>query len=149
MSTISKAAGLSRRYTAHCVRPTVVRELADAGFSNADICKITGHKSTRTVERYLMFGNRRETYMHAMCQQLHGAMHSDPVGETISEETEGRAVSITKEATSGSVSRMTVEGLQTEGRAVSITEEATSGSVSRMTVNLNGPFHGCTFNFGK
>uniref|UniRef100_A0A1I8GNC8 DUF3504 domain-containing protein n=1 Tax=Macrostomum lignano TaxID=282301 RepID=A0A1I8GNC8_9PLAT len=46
---ICVAASLSRRYTAHCVRSTVIKELSVAGHSVSDICKVTGHKATASV----------------------------------------------------------------------------------------------------
>ena len=36
---------LSRRYTNHCIRVTMVTVLKEKGFSNFDICKYTGHKN--------------------------------------------------------------------------------------------------------
>ena len=53
MQTISKAAGLSRMYTNHCVRVSVVSELHQQGFSAEDICTVTGHRSTGSVRNYV------------------------------------------------------------------------------------------------
>lgn len=75
MTTISKKASLSKTYTAHCIRSTVVKELANAGYSVPDICKVTGHKQTRTVDRYLRFGSRRDAEMRSMSKSLSSALH--------------------------------------------------------------------------
>lgn len=75
MKTISSDAKLSQKYTAHCIRPTVISELADAGYTPPDICKITGQKQTRTVERYLQFGSRRISKMKQMSQSLKRSLH--------------------------------------------------------------------------
>ena len=52
MKRISRNAGLSRIYTNHCVRPTVVSNLKTSGFKNEEICLITGHKSETSIRRY-------------------------------------------------------------------------------------------------
>ena len=46
MKNISRSTGLSRVYTNHCVRVTVVTELKEQGFSNDEIASLTGHKSS-------------------------------------------------------------------------------------------------------
>uniref|UniRef100_A0A1I8HZM1 DUF3504 domain-containing protein n=2 Tax=Macrostomum lignano TaxID=282301 RepID=A0A1I8HZM1_9PLAT len=43
LKKISSNANLSKLYTPHCVRPTVVTELHEAGFSVEKIAKVTGH----------------------------------------------------------------------------------------------------------
>lgn len=52
MKEISKMAHLSKLYTNHCIRPTVVTNLKKAGFADREICAITGHKNERSVARY-------------------------------------------------------------------------------------------------
>lgn len=52
MARISNLAGLSKRYTNHCLRPTYITQLKDAGFSNEEVCVLTGHKDERTVKKY-------------------------------------------------------------------------------------------------
>ena len=52
MKRISRNASLSRIYTNHCVRPTVVSNLKSSGFKNDEICLITGHKSETSISRY-------------------------------------------------------------------------------------------------
>lgn len=51
MKTISTKAALSKIYTPHNIRPTVVADLHQAGFRLEQICKITGHKEAKTVQR--------------------------------------------------------------------------------------------------
>jgi hypothetical protein len=53
MPNLSKNANLSRRYTNHSIRVTVVNILKDSGFNDADICSITGHKNQLSVQKYV------------------------------------------------------------------------------------------------
>ena len=88
MSTISSSAGLSKNYTAHIIRLTVISELFQAGFSLPNICKITGHKQTRTVERYLQYGSRKISQMKDMCLSLKRSLHSSKGDENAENEEE-------------------------------------------------------------
>ena len=53
MGKISKDAQLSKMYTSHCVRPTVVTNLYGEGVPLEEISNVTGHKSIDSVKRYL------------------------------------------------------------------------------------------------
>ena len=52
MKQISSGARLSKTYTNHCVRVTVVTELKQKGHGNDEIATITGHKNPESVNRY-------------------------------------------------------------------------------------------------
>ena len=52
MPLLSTRANLSKRYTNHCVRASVVTDLKDAGFSNYEVCAITGHKNESSIQSY-------------------------------------------------------------------------------------------------
>ena len=52
MKKISKNAGLSRIYTNHCIRATVVTSLDEKGFEARDIMATTGHKSEASIRSY-------------------------------------------------------------------------------------------------
>src|SRR5271156_5590862 len=45
MKNLSVAAKLSKSYTNHCIRPTVVTNLKAQGFRNDEVSLITGHKN--------------------------------------------------------------------------------------------------------
>ena len=47
---LSVRANLSKRYTNHCLQATVVMTLKDAGFSNHEVCAITGHQNQASIE---------------------------------------------------------------------------------------------------
>jgi len=52
MSKLSTEAGLSRRYTNHCVRATTVTLLSHAGVTNRAITRITKHRNEKSLEYY-------------------------------------------------------------------------------------------------
>ena len=52
MKIISDLANLSKKYTNHCIRASVVTTLSESGFSASEIQSVTGQKRAETVERY-------------------------------------------------------------------------------------------------
>lgn len=52
MKRLSEELQLSKRYTNHCVRVTVVSTLADHGVDTTAIQTVTGHKNCESVNRY-------------------------------------------------------------------------------------------------
>lgn len=52
MATISLSAGLSRRYTNHCLRATSITTLSRAGFEARMIRTVSGHKSNEALDSY-------------------------------------------------------------------------------------------------
>ena len=53
MSRLSAEAGLSRRYTDHCIRATVASNLCEAGVSNQGIMSGTGHRNVQSLNSYI------------------------------------------------------------------------------------------------
>lgn len=53
MKTISKRAKLTKCYTAHCIRSTVVTNLFNENIPMEEISCVTGHKDSKSVKRYL------------------------------------------------------------------------------------------------
>ena len=49
---ISVNAHLSKTYTSHCIRPTVVTKMWNAGCNLQDIQVVTGHKREDSVKRF-------------------------------------------------------------------------------------------------
>ena len=66
MPLLSTRANLSKRYTNHCVRVSGVTDLKDAGFSNHEVCAVTGHKNESSIQsndRLDRAGSRRPSDM--------------------------------------------------------------------------------------
>lgn len=74
MQEISQAASLSRVYTAHCIRATVATELHNRGFRVEEIARVTGHVSSRTTERYIRFGRKRNADMAKLSEALQSTL---------------------------------------------------------------------------
>lgn len=53
MSRLSVEAGLSRRYTNHCIRATVATGLKRRGVDNHAIMSVTGHRNQQSLESYV------------------------------------------------------------------------------------------------
>ena len=52
MRKLSESAGLSKMYTNHCIRATVITNLDNAGFEARHIRAVSGHKSDETIKSY-------------------------------------------------------------------------------------------------
>ena len=52
MSNLSKKVNLSQKYTNHCVRVTGINLMYESGMCETEIAAITGHKDTRSIQRY-------------------------------------------------------------------------------------------------
>ena len=57
MQRISERAGLSRKYTNHCMRATTVTLLKERGIEDWKVCLVTGHKAERSLQHYNKPGN--------------------------------------------------------------------------------------------
>ena len=53
MPRMSAEAGLSRRYTNHCIKAMVASTLSDAGVSNMGIMSVTGHRNVQSLNSYI------------------------------------------------------------------------------------------------
>ena len=53
MPRLSAEAGLSKRYTNHCIRAMVASTLSDAGVSNLGIMSVTGHRNVQSLNSYI------------------------------------------------------------------------------------------------
>ena len=69
MPNLSVRANLSKRYTNHCLRATVVTTLTVAGFFNPEVCAVTGYQSHASIENYDRLdreGSKRPSEMAAV-----------------------------------------------------------------------------------
>jgi integrase len=81
MKNISESAKTSKIYTNHCVRVTVVSELAEKGFSSMEIASVTGHKSVESVSRYVR--KQRDSEKHKISAALLDSYHLPEVPNKI------------------------------------------------------------------
>lgn len=121
MANISSDLKLSRRYTNHCIRVTLVTVLKENGYTNTDICSYTGHKNPQSVERYAR--KRRDESFEEMSEALHNGSSS-------------KFVQIQK------VSKKSRVVIRTSPERLSNVSTEAKASVS---INFNGPFHKCEF----
>lgn len=68
MPSISVSARLSKRYTNHCIRVTVVNVMQEQGCSSEEIALVTGHKNPRSVLTY--YRKRRDETHQILCETL-------------------------------------------------------------------------------
>ena len=74
MATISRTAGLSRKYTNHCVRATTVTDLVQADVPSEQVITLTGHKNTSSLKHYV--GDTSEAQKRKMSETLSSAKHA-------------------------------------------------------------------------
>lgn len=123
MSDLSGTFKLSRRYTNHCIRVTMVTVLKEKGFSNSDICKYTGHKDPKSVDRYSR--KRRDEDFHDMSTALH-------------EGTSKIQVDVQKISKK---SRVTIKRCEETSRGL----PGTSTTPAVINIQFSGSFQNCQF----
>ena len=77
MSTLLKTAKLTKTYTNHCIRKTVITVLDHSGFEACDIMTVSGHKKVETIQNYS--GKTPKTKKRAMSNALSTAMCPEKV----------------------------------------------------------------------
>lgn len=122
MSNLSKKLELSRRYTNHCIRVTLVTMLKEQGYSNEDVCEVTGHKNPSSINRYNR--RRRDKYFEEIASSLEPGLSGKEV----------EIVNVTKKSRIVTVNEPKVEG---------------SSGGCQIHVHFNGSFSNCSFNIYK
>ena len=74
MKTISEAAGLSKKYTNHCLRVTAISVLSAQGVEDRDICSVSRHKNPGSLKPYCPGPDDEKRF--SMSSKLHG--HGKP-----------------------------------------------------------------------
>jgi len=126
MTNLSIDLKLSRRYTNHCIRVTLVTVLKENGYSNAEICSYTGHKNPQSVDRYSR--KRRDENFEEMSEALHGGTSSKLV-EIQRVSKKSRIVTI---SSSESVSER-------------LCGSPSQRNTTSVTINFSGSFDNCEF----
>ena len=76
MTTLSKDAQLSKKYTNHCVRSTCITILDWAGFEARHIMSVSGHKKIETIQNYST--QTSENAKRSMSNSLASALLGEP-----------------------------------------------------------------------
>ena len=73
MSRLSIAAGLSRRYTNHCLRATAITNLMESGFDPVTISRLSGHRNPSSITSYCkdVSDNTKRSMGGALSASLH------------------------------------------------------------------------------
>ena len=123
MKNISKQAKLSKSYTNHCVRVTVISELSEQGFTADEIATHTGHKKSDSVLGYIR--HRRDGTKRKLAEALQiGLQDSSKVD-------------------------VSIVGDDAEDRRIEVNMPSSSEAVVNFNVNFSGNFTNCVFGLGK
>lgn len=75
MTTLSKEANLSKKYTNHCVRTTTITVLDRSGFEARHIMSVSGHKKVESIQSYS--AQTPQTKKREMSDSLSSALGQD------------------------------------------------------------------------
>ena len=78
---ICTEAGVTQKYTNHCLRATVVTALDDAGYEARDIMTVSGHKSESSIRSYSRTSEKKKKEMSSTLSRLMSAEPSQQVVE--------------------------------------------------------------------
>ena len=150
MKEISMEAGLSQRYTNHCIRATTATILGHSGFAPRLICAVTGHKNEASLGHYIndvTVDQRRE--MSKILTSSSPKRQSPAPVATIQSPVENAPVA-TSQATV-STSQATVSTSQTTVSTNSLTSNVNSQQLHQFSALFSGAnFYGTVnIQFGK
>ncbi len=92
MKKMSEVGNLSKIYTNHCIRKTVITRLDDFGFQDKDIMSVTGHKYAASLGAYLDEPSLEKKQLMSRCLQ---AVAMDSVKpRSVTGEVGNRAVEV-------------------------------------------------------
>ena len=79
MATISTEAELSKRYTNHCIRSTVITNLINSGFDPVTISRLSGHRNPASVLSYC--NDASEATKRSMADALNASLGSSSMNQ--------------------------------------------------------------------
>lgn len=128
---ISKQAGCSQRYTAHCLRATAIQSLSNAGFETRQIMYMSGHRNEASVRSYA----RDFT-----------TIQKQSISNVLSETTSGTSENLTVAIHSNSPS-VSIQGQTSSSLCTSPASTTTSCDVRNAIASLqSGILSNATFN---
>lgn len=149
MADISEKAGLSQRYTNHCVRATTCVQLDRAGYDTQEIMAITGHRNEASVRSYTsrMHPQRARDISYS----LSSCPIPQPLNRAAATSTESQAPpSPTTMSPIATVAAVVQPGVQPQGTPphtapAEITAAAVSASHASTSTHAPVLFPGCVF----
>ena len=132
MPRISASAGLSRRYTNHCVRSTTVGVLFHAGVQTQSIMARTGHRSVESLQHYVGMTTSSERRHEA--RLLESALQGTTAG-TLSQSRRSVIQEAGQGAGDGSRTMQLEESLQI--RAAGASRQLFGGTYTNCTFHIN------------
>ena len=105
MNKISKAAGLSRIYSNHCIRATAVTVLSNSGVDANDIICVSGHKNVQSLLPY------QQSVSDVKRKSMSGALASFGKENSVpSEKTPQKDVQVLAQTNSQALSNSVLQG---------------------------------------
>ncbi|CAG2242190.1 unnamed protein product [Mytilus edulis] len=132
MGDISRNAGCSRLYTAHCLRATAIQAMNDAGFELRHIMYMSGHKNESSVRSY----NRG-------CSVL----QKESLSETLSSISSGYDVSAQKSTPAPVLTVSTAENASVTSNVTSVPSPLQTSSENAQVNNRTMPMSLSSNNF--
>ena len=149
MPDISKSAGCSMKYTAHCLRATAIQAMNDAGYESRHIMFMSGHRnegSLRSYSRRMSTTQKRllsSTLSTVASGSAPSAESSDP--NLICTPLPCRA--IVPLSTSSDVPDQRIEPMSPRNHTISSSSVTSSFQSSGFLTNCS--FSNCNFTFNK
>jgi integrase len=117
MPGLSVNLNLSKRYTNHCVRVTMITILKENGFSNEEIATISGHKNAGSVQRYCR--KRRDNDYEGITTALHNGATGNHVQ---------------------------IQQVSKKSKVVTVTHNDSANASNQISLHFTGTFENCHFN---
>ena len=151
MKKISNAANLSRIYTNHCIRSTVVCQLKESGMSNDDISSVTGHKNSESIQRYV--SKRRDTDKQKISDCLSNSLSSTEIVPSSLSSSEKRSKQTSENNLSNAIgSQETCDIINISSQSskeincYQLVNKQNQATTERpIILNFNGTFNNCSF----
>ena len=124
MPLLSVRAKLLMRYTNHCVRATVVTDLKDAGFSNHEVCAVTGRKNEMSVQSY----DRLDTAGSKRPEEMSSILDGAPPTKALCTPQQARAAAAPQEIHPAPAVSFPIGKILLDGNA----------TINNLTINLVG-----------
>jgi len=137
LSRLSKTAGLSRRYTNHCLRSTAITMLKKAGVDDRAVCRVTGHKNIKSLDSY----NKPSDFeQRRMAKAIDGATSSSSLAVPASVAVPAIVADTDNEEVVACSSQASCEESE-EGAAMRMPSFSFNRSTfNNMTINLQGVY---------